>query len=66
MTKNVDPNKCFYSGYGVGFDRRSSFSFISGGFRINGMVFGVANSSSEHADNRNKDILILGKNPTDG
>ena len=30
------------------------------------MVFGVDNSSSEHADNINKDILILGKNPIDG
>lgn len=30
------------------------------------MVFGVDNSFSEHVDNRNKDILILGKNPIDG
>ena len=29
-------------------------------------VFWVHNSSSAHADNRKKDILILGKGPVDG
>ena len=32
LTKNADIDKCRYSGYGIGFDRRSSFSFPSGGF----------------------------------
>ena len=32
LTKNADINKYGYSGYGVGFDRRSSFSFPGGGF----------------------------------
>ena len=66
MTKNFDPDKCSYSGYDIGFETRLSFSFISCGFCINVMVLGVDNSSSEHVDNINKDILILGKNPTDG
>ena len=30
LTKNADIEKCKYSGYGIGFDRRSSFSFPSG------------------------------------
>ena len=35
LTKNADIDKYKYSGYGIGFDRRSSFSFPSGGFRQN-------------------------------
>ena len=32
LTKNADIDKYRYSGYGTGFDRRSSFSFPGGGF----------------------------------
>ena len=32
LTKNADIEKYKYSGYSIGFDRRSSFSFTSGGF----------------------------------
>lgn len=32
----------------------------------NGVIFGVENSSSSHTDNRKKDMLVLGKGPTDG
>ena len=32
LNKNTDIDKYGYSGYGIGFDRRSSFSFPSGGF----------------------------------
>ena len=32
LTKNADIDKYGYSGYGIGFDRRSSFSFPGGGF----------------------------------
>ena len=32
LTKNADIEKYKYSGYGIGFDRRSSFSFPGGGF----------------------------------
>ena len=31
FTKNADIDKYRYSGYGIGFDRRSSFSFPGGG-----------------------------------
>ena len=32
LTKNADIEKYGYSGYGIGFDRRTSFSFSGGGF----------------------------------
>ena len=64
MTKNADIDKYGYSGYGIGFDRRSSFSFPSGGFGQNVLIFGVDMSFSAHIDNKKKDILILGKGPT--
>ena len=41
LTKNGDIDKSKYSGYGIGFDRRSSFSFPSGGFGQNILIFGV-------------------------
>ena len=41
LTKNADIDKYGYSGYGIGFDRRGSFSFPSGGFGQNVLIFGV-------------------------
>ena len=41
LTKNADIEKCKYSGYGIGFDRRSSFSFTSGRFGQNLLIFGA-------------------------
>ena len=64
LTKNADIDKYGYSGYGIGFDRRSSFSFPGGGFGQNIIIFGVDMSSSTKIDNRKKDILILGKGRT--
>ena len=55
-----------YSEYGVGFDRRSLFSHPSGGNGQNVIIFRVDTSSSTKIDNRKKDILILGKGPTQG
>ena len=39
LTKNEDIEKYKYSGHGIGFDRRSSFSFRSGGFGQNVLIF---------------------------
>ena len=39
LTKNTDIDKYGYSGYGIGFDRRSSFSFPGGGFGQNILIF---------------------------
>ena len=47
-------------------DRKSSFSFPSGGFGKNVIVYGVDMSFSVHVDKKKKDILILGKSPTQG
>ena len=63
LTKNADIDKYRYFGYGIGFDKRSSFSFPGGGFGQN-IIFGVDMNSSIHIDNKGKDILILGKGPT--
>ena len=66
LTKNADIDKYGYSGYGIGFDRRSSFSFPSGGFGQNVLIFGADMSSSAHIDDKKKDILVLGKGSTRG
>ena len=54
LTKNADIDKYKYSGYGIGFDRRSSFSFPSGGFGQNVLIFGVDMSFSAHINNKKK------------
>ena len=61
LTKNADIEKYKYSGYGIGFDRRSSFSFTGGGFGKNVLIFGADMSTSIHIDNEKKDILVLGR-----
>ena len=66
LTKNINIDKYGYSGYGIEFDRRSSFSFPGGGFGQNVLIFGADMSSSAHIDNKKKDILVLGKGPTKG
>ena len=66
LTKNTDIDKYGYSGYGIGFDRRSSFSFPSGGFGQDIIIVGVDMSSSPHIDNKKTDILILGRGLTQG
>ena len=64
LTKNTDIDKYGYSVDGIGFDRRSAFSFLGSGFCQNVIIFGVDMSSYAHIDNKKKDILILGKGPT--
>ena len=52
LTKNADIDKYGYSGYGIGSDRKSSFSFPGGGFGQNVLIFGVDMSFSAHIDNK--------------
>ena len=66
LTKNADVEKYGYSGYGIGFDRRSSFSFAGTGFGQNVSILGVDMSSSLHIDNKKKDILFFVKGATQG
>ena len=54
LTKNVDIDKYVYSGYGIEFDRRSSFTFPGAGFGQNVLIFGADMSSSTHIDNKIK------------
>ena len=54
LTKNADIDKYEYSGYGIGFDKKSSFSFPSGRFDQNLIIFGVDMSSSEQMIIRKK------------
>ena len=64
LTKNADIDKNGYSCYGIGFNRRSSFSFPGVEFGQNVLIFGVDMSFSEHNDNKKKYILVLRKGPT--
>ena len=66
LTKNADIEKYKYSRYGVGFDRTSSFSFVGGGFGQNVLIFRADMSTFLHIDNKGKDILVLGRGPTQG
>ena len=54
LTKNADIEKYGYSSFGIGSDRRSSFSFPGVGFGQNVLIFGVDMSSSSHIDNKKK------------
>ena len=66
LTKNADIDKYGYSGYGIEFDRKSSFTVPGGGTGQNVLIFGADMRSSAHIDNKKKDILVLGKGPTQG
>ena len=66
ITINADPDKYYYSGYGIGFDCYSLFfipNFNRGKYAI---ILGDYISSSVRTDNKNKDILVLGKGTTRG
>ena len=66
LTKNADPDKYSYSGYGIGFDTCGYHSLLDGSVSKNVIIFGADMSSSVHIDNKGKDFLILGKGPTQG
>ena len=65
LTKHVDVDFYKYSGHGVGIDRKGSYS-IGNKIGRNVIIFEVDMSLSPHIDNKKKDILILGKGPTQG
>ena len=66
VTKNTDVDKYKDSGYGIGFDGKRVFTHPAGSFGDIAIIFGVDMSSTVHIDNKGKDILILGKGPTQG
>ena len=61
LTTHNDIDLYKYSGYGIGFDRKGEFSF-GNGFGRNCKIWGADMSGSAHANNKTKDILVLGKN----
>ena len=65
LTKHVDIDQYKYSGYGIGFDRRGQFSF-GNGFGRNCIILGTDMSSSVHANNKTRNILVLGKDFVQG
>ena len=54
LTKNADIDKYGYSGYGIGPDRRGTFSFPGVGYGQNVLIFGVDLSFTAHIDNKKK------------
>ena len=66
LTKNADPDKYAYSGYGIGYNTHSECSLPDGSVGKNVIIFGADMSSSVHIDYKNKGILILGKGPLQG
>ena len=65
LTKHVDVDLYKYSGNGIRFDRKGYYS-IGNEIGRNVIIFGVDMSSFPHIDGKEKDILILGKGPTQG
>lgn len=52
FTKNDDPNKYEYSGYGTRFDTHQQIFLSNGEWDENTVILGVDNSSSVHIDNK--------------
>ena len=48
-------------GYGIGFDSKGVFLFLDGSFGQNVIIFRADMSSSVHAYNKTRSILVLGK-----
>ena len=64
LTKNADIDKYGYSGYGIGFHRRGSFSFPGDGYGQNVLIFGVDMSFTSHIDNKKRHISIRNSSNT--
>ena len=65
LTKHTDIGQYKYSGYGIGFSRRDEFSF-GNEYGKNVIVFGVDANNSIHATNKTQNILIHGRDLTQG
>ena len=66
LTKNSDINKYKYSVYDITLNLRGSFLFLDGIFAQNVVIFGDDISSSVHANNNTKNILVIGEGLTQG
>ena len=68
ITKNADTSKYDYKGYGICFDESEQFTHVrkEGNFKHttltrNVIIFGVDMSFSKHANNKAKNIYVMGK-----
>ena len=66
LTKNSDVDQYKYSGSGIGFDLKRTFSHPSGDIGKNITIFRADMSSSLHANNKTRDILNIGEGITQG
>ena len=64
ITKHFDPDKMSHSGYGIEFDTRGKYSLPDGSIVKKIIIFGVDMSKSVNIDDKRKEILVLGKGPT--
>ena len=60
-TTNPDPDKYEYSGYGIGFDSKGSYTHRDGGFGKHVIIFGADMSNSKHGNNETKKVLVLSR-----
>ena len=65
-TKDSDIDKYKYSGYGIGFDAKATFSHPSGGIGQNRIIIGADMTYYVHVNNKTNHILILGEGITQG
>ena len=61
ITKNTHVDKYEYSGYGIGFDSKGSYTHPDRGYGKNVTIFGSDLSNSKHANNKTKNVLVLGQ-----
>ena len=64
LTKNADIDKYGYFSYGIGFDRRRSFTFLVARYGQNILIFGTNMGFSAHIDNKKKHISIRNRSNT--
>ena len=58
LTKNTEYS---YSGYIIGFDSHSLYSYPGFDWGKKVVIFGVGNGCSMYTDNKKKDILVFGE-----
>ena len=64
LTKNTDPGKYEYGGYGIGFNACWHLSWSNSSLVKNIVIFGADFNSSMHLNNKDKDILVPCEIPT--
>ena len=61
LTKNSEIDKYEYPGYGIGFDSKGTFSHRSGTNGVNLVILGAGMGFSVHANNKTKNVSIVGE-----